>query len=287
MLAFLRRNRLLLSSALCLLVATGLVLGTRGNPARNDPLGRFFLAVMAPVQGLTAAIGRGVGGTWQGAGDLLRAHEENGFLREHVRLLEEERDRMREVELENARLRELLEFRQTLVGDLAVARVIGRDATGMARTLLIDRGTRDGVTKGAAVLAREGVVGQVFLPGPQSSRVLLISDRNSGVDAIVQRTRARGIVQGTIDGGCALNYVKRTEDVQVGDTLVTSGLDGIFPKGIPIGQVTAIDKRGQGLFQNAEVAPRVAIDRLEEVLVTRGPVAPATPSEEGSPVPEG
>jgi rod shape-determining protein MreC len=111
--------------------------------------------------------------------------------------------------------------------------------------------------------------------------VLLVSDHNSGVDALVQRTRARGIVQGTVDAGCALKYVKRTEDVQVGDDLVTSGLDGIFPKGLPIGRVVAIDKRGQGLFQSAEVAPRVAFEQLEEVLVTHGPVVPTAPPEGG------
>src|SRR6185295_8603260 len=149
--------------------------------------------------------------------------------------------------------------------------VIGRDATRLSRTILIGRGETDGVVRGAAVLAPQGVVGHVFQTSPHAARVLLVSDHNSGVDALVQRTRARGIVQGTVDAGCALKYVKRTEDVQVGDELVTSGLDGIFPKGLPIGAVTSVDKRGQGLFQHAEVAPRVEFDQLEEVLVTRGP----------------
>jgi rod shape-determining protein MreC len=89
-------------------------------------------------------------------------------------------------------------------------------------------------------------------------------------------------VQGTPEGGCGLKYVKRTEDVQVGDTVVTSGSDGIFPKGLPIGRVVSVDKRGQGLFQYAEVAPRVDFDQLEELLVARGPVtddAPDAPAE--------
>src|SRR6185295_1055291 len=158
--------------------------------------------------------------------------------------------------------------------------VIGRDATRLSRTILIGRGETDGVVRGAAVLAPQGVVGHVFQTSPHSARVLLVSDHNSGVDALVQRTRARGIVQGTVDAGCVLKYVKRTEDVQVGDTLVTSGLDGIFPKGLPVGRVTAIDKRGQGLFQSAEVAPRVDVDQLEEVLVTRGTVVPVEPAGE-------
>jgi rod shape-determining protein MreC len=160
--------------------------------------------------------------------------------------------------------------------------VIGRDATGLARTLVIDRGEADGITKGAAALAPEGIVGQVFLASAHAARVLLIADHNSGVDALVQRTRARGIVQGTAEGGCGLKYVKRTEDVQVGDTVVTSGLDGVFPKGVPIGHVVAVDKQGQGLFQYAEVAPRVDFGQLEELLVSRGAfAAPDLPDAPG------
>lgn len=275
--SFLRRNRVLLTSALLLALAVVLVVQTGRTPARADRVGRFFLELMAPLQRSTAALGRLVSGTWSEVADLLQVRGENAVLRERARRLAQELDRLGEVELENTRLRKLLEFRQTLAGDVLTARVIGRDATGLARTLTIDRGERDGLGRGAAVLAPEGIVGQVFLASRHAARVLLISDHNSGVDALVQRTRARGIVQGTVDAGCALKYVKRTEDVQVGDELVTSGLDGIFPKGMPVGRVVAIDKRGQSLFQSAEVAPRVDFDQLEEVLVTRRPVVPAEP----------
>ena len=273
---FIRRNRVLLASALCLALGAALVVQTGRTPARGDRLGRVFLEIMAPLLRSSAAVGRLVGGTWHGFADLVRARTENTLLRERARRLEHEVDRLSEVEIENGRLRQLLDFRETLHGDLLTARVIGRDATGLARTLTIDRGESDGIARGAAIIAPEGVVGQVFLVSGHAARVLLVSDHNSGVDALVQRTRARGIVQGTVDAGCVLKYVKRTEDVQVGDELVTSGLDGIFPKGLPVGRVVAIDKRGQGLFQSADVTPRVDFDQLEEVLVTRGPVeAPA------------
>lgn len=239
---------------------------------------------MAPLERGATAVRRTVSGSWQSVAELVRAREENRRLGVKVERLTREADRLAELELENARLRELLEFRETLAGDLLTARVIGRDATGLSRTLLIDRGERDGVVKGAPVLAPGGVVGQVFLSSPHAARVLLISDHNSGVDAIVQRTRARGIVQGTVDAGCGLKYMKRTEDVQVGDTVVTSGLDGIFPKGLPIGHVVGVDKRGQGLFQNAEIAPRIDFEQLEEVLVAHGPVATAEqPAAEDAP----
>jgi rod shape-determining protein MreC len=264
----------LLAWALCLGVAAALVVQSGRGTARGDRLGRFLLEVMAPFQrGATGAVGT-IAGSWRGAAELFRARTDNAALRDRARRLEQELDRLSEVELENERLRTLLDFRRTLQGDLLTARVVGRDATGLARTLTIDRGENDGVARGAAALAPEGIVGQIFLVSRHAARILLLSDHNSGVDALVQRTRARGIVQGTVEGGCVLKYVKRTEDVQVGDALVTSGLDGIFPKGLPVGRVMAIDKHGQGLFQSAEVAPRVDPDRLEEVLVTRGPVTP-------------
>jgi rod shape-determining protein MreC len=282
-LSFIRRNRVLIASAACLALGAVLVVQSGRTTTRGDLLGRFFLELMAPLQRSTSAVGRVASGTWQDVAELFHTRSTNEALREHVRRLEQDRDRLAEVDLENARLRKLLDFRNTMIGELLTARVVGRDATGLARTLTIDRGESDGVARGAAVLAPEGVVGQVFLVSRHAARVLLVSDHNSGVDALVQRTRARGIVQGTVDAGCALKYVKRTEDVQVGDELVTSGLDGIFPKGLPVGQVTAIDKRGQGLFQSADVAPRVDVDRLEEVLVTRGPVAPAEPPVEAAP----
>ena len=274
---FIRRNRVLLVSAALLVLAAALVVQTGRAPARNDRLGRFFLELMAPLQRSTTAVGHVVSGSWRGVAELVGARTENAALREQARQLHRELDRLAEVDLENERLRKLLDFRETLTGDVLTARIIGRDATGLARTLTIGRGEADGIVRGAAVLAPEGIVGQVFLASAHAARVLLVSDHNSGVDALVQRTRARGIVQGTVDGGCVLKYVKRTEDVQVGDELVTSGLDGIFPKGLPVGRIVTIDKRGQGLFQSAEVAPRVDFDQLEEVLVTRGPVTPAEP----------
>ena len=270
MLGFIRRNRILLASAFCLLVAAALALRTSRERTRTDGLGRVFLEVVAPLQRATTSVRRAVTGSWNNVAELFRARGESRRLAAEVQRLTADLDRLREVEFENARLRELLDFRETLHGDLLTARVIGRDATGLSRTIVIGRGERDGVVQGAAVLAPQGVVGHVFQASPHAARVLLVSDHNSGVDALVQRTRARGIVQGTVDAGCALKYVKRTEDIQVGDMVVTSGLDGIFPKGLPIGQVVSVDKRGQGLFQYAEITPRVDADQLEEVVVARG-----------------
>lgn len=267
MLEFFRRNRVLLASALCLVLAASLAVRTGSGRTRSDGLGRFFLWVMAPFQSATAGAGRALSGTWRGFADLWHARDENLRLRDESRTLREELERLTEVELENERLRRLLDFRETLRGDLLTARVIGHDATGLARTLTVDRGESDGVTRGAAALAPEGIVGQVFLASAHAARILLVSDHNSGVDALVQRSRARGIVQGTVDGGCVLKYVKRTDDVQVGDLLVTSGIDGIFPKGLPVGRVVSIEDKGSALFHFAVVAPAADFARVEEVLL--------------------
>jgi rod shape-determining protein MreC len=187
---FLRRNRVLLTSALCLGLAAVLVVQTGRTPARSDRLGRFFLEVMAPLQRSTAAVGRTVSGAWHGIGDVLRARSENVALRARARLLEQELDRLSEVALENGRLRALLEFRETLQGELQTARVIGRDASGVARTLTIDRGESDGVVRSAAALCARRRRRPGLSREPARRASALVSDHNSGVDALVQRTRA-------------------------------------------------------------------------------------------------
>jgi rod shape-determining protein MreC len=133
--------------------------------------------------------------------------------------------------------------------------------------LTLDRGERDHVRRGMAVLAPQGVVGQIAEASYAAARVVLLTDHNSGIDAIVQRSRARGIVQGGTDGSCYMNYLSRDADIAVGDRVLTSGLDGIFPKGVVIGEVVELSRSYNGLLQSAVVRPGVALDQLEEVLV--------------------
>lgn len=273
MIEFLRRNRVLVASLCGLGLAAVLVASTATGRGRTDGFGRLLLDAMAPFQRAGTEVANALADVWRDTSALFRRRAELDALGARIVELERQTVRLAEVEQENARLRDLLAFRERLAGEMLTAAVIGRDATGLARTLTIDRGERDGVVKGAAVLGPAGVVGQVFFVGARAARVLLITDHNSGLDAIVQRTRARGIVEGTATDGCGLKFVKRTEDLQPGDVVVTSGIDGIFPRGLPIGELTSIDKRGQGLFQYATVRPFVDFDRLEEVLVARGTVA--------------
>jgi rod shape-determining protein MreC len=289
MLEFLRRNRLLATAALFLVLAAGMILRTITTHGRDDQLGRIFLELMAPLERAGTFASRTVADAWESAARLLRARDEAEALRGRVRQLEQDTARLAETEAENARLRTLLDFRKTLGGTLLTTRVIGHDAAGLSRTLVVDQGSAAGIAKGAAVLAPGGIVGQVFQVSPHAARVLLVSDHNSGVDAVVQRTRGRGIVEGTADGRCGLKFVKRTEDLQVGDLVVSSGLDGIFPRGLPIGHIQAVDKQGQGLFQYAQIEPAVDAERLEEVLVMAGalPAPPLTDDPEAPGPPPG
>jgi len=286
MLEFLRRNRLLATAALFLVLAAGMILRTGTSHGRDDQLGRIFLELMAPLERAGTFASRTVADAWENLSGLLRARDEAEALRGRVRQLERDTARLAETEAENARLRTLLDFRKTLGGTLLTTRVIGHDAAGLSRTLVVDQGSAAGIAKGAAVLAPEGIVGQVFQVSPHAARVLLVSDHNSGVDAVVQRTRGRGIVEGTADGRCGLKFVKRTEDLQVGDLVVSSGLDGIFPRGLPIGHIEAVDKQGQGLFQYAQIEPAVDAERLEEVVVMVGaPPAPPLADDPEAPGP--
>lgn len=273
MLEYLRRNRVLLTSGLLLIVSLALVALNRGGRRRVDPLGVLFLELLSPLQRVTTLGVEGVKGLWDQYVNLIGVEEENRQLRERLRLLEAGRHRAVEIELQNQRFQNLLKFRNEVPGQIVTARVTGQDASGWFQTLTLDRGERDGVKPGMPVLCADGVVGRIAQSSPHASRVLLISDHNSGVDALVQRTRARGIVEGALNGVCSMKYIKRSDDIDVGDVVITSGLDGIFPKGILIGRVIAVTRRDYGLFQVADVVPVVDVQRLEEVMVLTSPEA--------------
>lgn len=267
MLEFVRRNRLLLTSGL-LLCASLLLLSVslRTRPYR-DPVARVLLEGLAPFQDGFTWLRRSVGQVWSVYVNLISTRRENERLRDRIASLESEMVRLSELEEANRRLVDLLGFRDRLDGTVHAARVIGRDPLPWFRTLTIDRGESDGIRRGLAVISPHGVVGQVADVSRTAARVLLLTDHNSGIDAIVQRSRARGIVQGAREQGCLMNYLRRDDDVRTGDRVVTSGLDGIFPKGILIGEVVEVAAKHRGLLQAAVIRPSAPLDRIEEVLI--------------------
>jgi rod shape-determining protein MreC len=147
------------------------------------------------------------------------------------------------------------------------AEVVASDPSDHFRTVIINKGTKDGVTTNKPVVHPQGVVGRIIWASPHYAKVLLLTDPNSGADVIVQRSRARGVVQGMDKDRLRLKYVQRAQDVAVGDRIITSGVAGVFPPGILIGEVRKVDEEGRGIFQRVEVAPAVDFERLEEVVV--------------------
>ncbi|HUI26000.1 MAG TPA: rod shape-determining protein MreC [Candidatus Kryptonia bacterium] len=222
---------------------------------------------MRPLQVLVSDSVGALASAWSRYVTLVGVRAENETLRRRVAELEQSAGRLVELEETNQRLKELLGFRSTLEGQTQTAQVSGRDPSSLFQSLTIDKGEHEGVRKGFAVLSPFGVVGHVVATSAHAARVLLITDHNSGVDAIVQRSRARGIVAGALADGCVMKYLQRGEDVQVGDRVATSGLDGIFPRGMPIGEVADVSRNHRGLLQVAEIKPSAPLERIEEVLV--------------------
>jgi rod shape-determining protein MreC len=267
MFAFLRKNQVPLSCFFCLLLSAYiLTAGARGQ-LRNEPLGAVLMWILRPLQIAVQGTVDWITDLRENYGTLAGFREENERLRARIHVLEVERQKLLEAETTNHRLKQLLDFRSQLSGKAITASIIANSASSWFKSCLLDKGSADGVRKGMAVVTPLGVVGQVVAVTPRTAKVLLLTDANSGVDALVQRTRARGIVSGSLDNGTVLKYVKRSEDVQEGDRLITAGTDGVFPKGMMVGTVIRVSQQQLGLFQSIELLPAVQAARLEEVLV--------------------
>jgi rod shape-determining protein MreC len=267
MFAFLRKNQILLSCYFCLLLSLYIVSAAARGQLKSDPVGPVLMWLFRPLQLGVQLTTEWVQGLNESFITLAAFKAENDRLRKRIQALEIERNQWLEAEATNRRLQQLLEFRSHLPTGSVTASIIANSASTWFQSCLLDKGSDDRVRKGMAVVTPLGVVGQVVSVTARSAKVLLITDANSGVDVLVQRTRARGIVSGSLENGPVLKYVKRSEDIQVGDRLITSGLDGIFPKGMLVGTVTIARKQNLGLFQYIEVMPAVTSARAEEVMV--------------------
>ncbi len=200
---------------------------------------------------------------------LRQVQEENELLQQRVAALEQRLADYREAYVENLRLRRLLDFKSTIHAETLAAQVVLHDLTGWFQTLMVDKGFLDGVAPDMAVVNDEGVVGRVLDVSDRYSRILLITDPGSAVDALVQRNRVRGVLSGKDSNSCFLRYVRGNQDVQVGDLIITSGKDGVYPKGLRLGVVQGIVKDPVDLFQRIHVKPLVRLTALEEVLIIK------------------
>lgn len=228
-----------------------------------------FSFVAQSIQNFFSGLSQGVRSTTAEYINLINIKSENARVLKENEELKTRLNQFSENQNELERLRTLLDFQSNTKMELIPGQVIGRDLVVDHKTITINKGTKHGLREGQAVLTVSGAVGYVFKPQYFTSHVMLITDRYSVVDALIQKTRAHGIVEGKTKDSCVLQYVERTEDVKVGDLIVTGGLDNIFPKGFPLGVVTDIERKTKSASLVIGIKPVVDPNTVEEVFVVK------------------
>jgi rod shape-determining protein MreC len=271
-----RYRTLLLLILTLLLVFSVLSLSLKRSPALSK-VQEMVVSMTAPgLEGLEY-VGRSAKQLWQGYFYLAGVRRQNAELQRQLEEYKQREVRFQEAQQALTRLEVLLDLKRQVALPVIGARVIAYDPTLWSRSAIINQGKAQGVKEGLPVLAPQGIVGRIVVVYPEYSKVMLIVDRKSGADAMVQRTRVRGILKGKGGNRCSLEFVPKSADVQVGDLVLASGLVGLYPKGLVFGKVTAANKKNPGVFQEIEVTPNVDLSTLEEVLVVK--VATLTLSE--------
>ncbi|HYL58473.1 MAG TPA: rod shape-determining protein MreC [Candidatus Acidoferrales bacterium] len=268
---FLWRNRVLLTSGVLLVLSLHLIsTGVHPGDLAAQPASAV-LEIVRPLDAAFSSLSQGGTSIVTDYLDLVHVRQDNAHLRLELAKVKSDRARLAELEAENRHLGELLELKGVLGANAVAANVIGSDAAGLSHTLVVGSGSFDGLRAGMAVLSNQGVVGKIIATSPHAARVLLIDDHNSALDGFDQRSRARGIVAGLVDDGLILKYADRSQDIRAGDTIVTSGLDGIFPRGLLVGTVKSVHREGPGLFLSVALTPAVEFRGLEQVLIVTQP----------------
>jgi rod shape-determining protein MreC len=269
--------------ALVLVIAAVILVNTQFSDAPRDVTSRLTL----PLQRVLREVGTGLREITGSFGDLATLRSRNSELERTVAQLTVENLRLEEVEAENARLRRLLGFAQAnpsfdTKGGQIVARVVGAEPNSVIQSIMIDLGKSTGIQPGMPVVTERGLVGRVTDVYNNASRVLLITDSNSNVNALLQNSRLRGVLHGRAGQQPILDYLPQDDQVLVGDIVVTSGEGGNFPAGIPVGQVVEVEQNDVEMFQRAVVRTTVDFDTLETVLV----VTSFTPVQEAIDLPD-
>jgi rod shape-determining protein MreC len=237
------------------------------RPYPTEGTGRFAIAVVAPFQKKIGQITCFLKDIWYNYFFLISVAQENERLRSEAQQYASLSHQHEEVAQANERLRQLLALGHEVRRPVLAAQVVGKDPSPWFQTIMVDKGRRDGVDIALPVINSQGIVGLVVEATDHYAKVMLITDPKSAVDALVQTSRTRGIIKGGTSGYCVFNYVLRKHDLNVGETVVSSGMDGVFPKGLAIGQVADINKSETGIFQEVTIRPYVDFERLEEVLI--------------------
>ncbi|MGE0448029.1 MAG: rod shape-determining protein MreC [Vicinamibacterales bacterium] len=233
----------------------------------------------AEVQRASSSVRNGIVGAWTGYVDLRGVRAENQALRHQLAQLQVQLQEQRALAGRARSLEGILELRKTVDLETTAARIIGAAALPEFRSVTIDKGARDGIQPDMAVIAPTGVVGRVVVVGARASRVQLLVDHNAAAGALLERSRAQGVLVGADEGLMQLEYVPELSDVAAGDVVVTAGIDGIYPNGLTLGIVDRVEK-GAGPYRNILVRPSVDFASLEDVLVVLTPPPARQPSSE-------
>jgi rod shape-determining protein MreC len=245
----------------------------------EDPSGtmlfkRWVLSAGAPILNGSSDVSRGISDLWTNYVWLHGAREENLHLQDSVRQLALLNRNLLQAQEENTRLRRLLGLSTVPEFGAAGARVVGRTPNFLSSTLYLDRGSADGVRSEQPVVSEAGLIGRTVLVTRNSCQVQMISNGDASVGVMVERTRVPGVARGTENLWLDLNYISNTEEVNVGDVILTSGFDGIYPKGLPVGRVVDSQKGKTG-FRAIRVQPSADLVHIEEVLILLGAPKPA------------
>jgi rod shape-determining protein MreC len=244
------------------------LLSSNSDPGPTwNPAEQFIIEITAPFQNLFDQVVNSTEAFWLNYFHLVNVRHENRQLKNELLELRMANSRYQELLETQERIEALLQFKQTLNLPVIPAQVIGLDPSGWFKSIIIDKGKQAGLGLDMPVVNAFGVVGRVVSVSPNYAKVLLIIDQNSAIDCLIQRSRDRGMLKGLMSEICKLDYVVKSSDVKVGDILVTSGLGGVFPKGLPMGRVLKVKEMPGELFKDVSIMPAVDFSKLEEVLV--------------------
>lgn len=240
------------------------------TPAFGSWLSGFVVWITAPIQEVQSSVVGFIDSSFARFNELSEAAENNLRLRQQNASLQAQLTKLNEYQLENERLRGLLNMADSLSIEGPIARIIGMSTEGWSNVVIIDKGSDSGVVVGNPVVAADGVVGRVIATSGRAAQILPIVDPKSSADALLQQTRIRGVLEGGGSGGCSLRFVNSRDPVTVGDVVVTSGFDGVFPPGLALGRVTRIENNKGDLFHEIEIEPAADFSRIEQVMVVTG-----------------
>jgi len=250
-----------------LLLVVGLLLFAAMLGGRFGPPHQFTLDFIGPLQSVATRVFSGIADLKNEYIALLDVRAENKQLQAQIDKYLTELGEYREGYSTYRHLQELLALKDKLTFKPIAARVVGKEPAYWYQTLVVDRGKKDDILEGMIALSPGGVVGQVMHTSDNYSKILLANAPSSAIDAMVQKNRTRGILKGAGEKGFVLQYVLKTADVEVGDFIVTAGIGGVFPAGIPLGKISKIEKKQRGMFQEIEVEPSIDFQKLEYVLL--------------------